>query len=154
MNPRFVASWLPGRLHAATMLRMKHATTLRVTSVLSNFFVLLHTADDIVRGFEPDGLKHIQTILTMGVWLYGTLALGDRRSGYVLMLLGAILGTLVSVAHMIGAGLVGGRIAHTDGMLLWVFPLLLLGVTATVSVALAAQGLWALRRRQTGRSIS
>jgi hypothetical protein len=130
------------------MLRMKHATTLRVTSLLSIFLVLLHTSDDIVRGFEPGGLKHIQTSLTMGVWSYGTLALAGRRSGYVLMLLGALLGTLVSIAHMIGAGLVGGRIAHTDGMLLWVFPLLLLGVAASVSVVLAAQGLWSLRRGQ------
>ena len=127
---------------------MSNSRTLLVTNVLAIVLVILHTADDIVRGFEPGGVKHIQTILTMGLWLYGTLALGGRRSGYVLMLLGSLLGVLVSIAHMLGAGLVGGRIANTDGMLLWVFTPLILGVIASASVVLAAQGLWSLRRRR------
>jgi hypothetical protein len=126
---------------------MKHHVTLTITSLLSILLVLFHVSEDIVRGFEPGGFKQIQTILTMGVWLYGTLALAGRRSGYILMLLGALLGSVVSLAHMRGAGLVGGRIANTDGMLLWVFPQLVLGVVASVSVVLAAQGLWSLRRR-------
>jgi hypothetical protein len=54
-------------------------------------------------------------VLILVVWLYGTLALAERRSGYIIMLLGAILGTLVAVAHMRGAGLVGGRIANSPG---------------------------------------
>ena len=127
---------------------MKPLTILVVTSLLSTFLVILHTADDVVRGFEPGGLKHLQTILTMAVWLYGTVALTGRRSGYIVMLLGALLGVLVSIAHMIGTGLVGGRIANTDGMLIWVLTPLVLGVTASVSVVLAAQGLWSLRRDQ------
>lgn len=117
-----------------------------VTSLLSNALVLLHVSEDIVRGIEPGGLKHIQTYLTMGVWLYGTVALSGRKSGHVIMLLGSLLGTLVSVAHLRGVGLVGGRIANSDGMLLWVFTQVLLGVVASVSVVLAAQGLWRLRR--------
>jgi hypothetical protein len=132
---------------------MPHDRTLLVTSLISIFLVLLHTSDDIVRGFEPGGLKHAQTICTMGLWMYGTVALRGRRSGYILMLLGAMLGTLVSIAHMLGPGLVGGRVAHTDGLLLWVFTPLLLGVNAIVSVALAAQGLWSLRRRGESAAI-
>ena len=127
---------------------MNPNVTLTITSVLSILLVLLHVSDDIVRGFEPGGLKHIQTILTMAVWLYGAVALTGRRSGFIVMLLGALLGTLVSVAHMRGPGLVGGRVANTDGMLLWVFTAIVLGVTASVSVVLAAQGLWSLRKGQ------
>jgi hypothetical protein len=127
---------------------MKHHTVLVVTSLLSILLVTFHVSDDIVRGFEPGGLKHIQTVLTMAVWLYGTVALGGRRSGCIVMLLGALLGSVVSIAHMRGAGYVGGRIANTDGMLLWVFSQLALGVTASVSVVLAAQALWSLRRGQ------
>jgi hypothetical protein len=127
---------------------MTHNAILVATSLLSNFLVLLHVSDDIVRGFEPGGLKHIQTYLTMGVWLYGTVALTGRRSGYIVMLLGSLLGTVVSIAHLRGVGLVGGRIANSDGMLLWVFTQLLLGVVASVSVVLAAQGLWRWRRGQ------
>ena len=121
---------------------MRHNRTLVMTSLLSIFLVLFHVSEDIVRGFEPGGFKHIQTILTMSLWTYGTVALSGRRSGYVLMLLGALLGSLVAVAHMRGPGLVGGRIANSEGMLLWVLSELLLGVTACVSVVLAAQGLW------------
>jgi hypothetical protein len=121
---------------------MRHNRTLVMTSLLSIFLVLFHVSEDIVRGFEPGGFKHIQTILTMSLWTYGTVALTGRRSGYLLMLLGALLGSLVAIAHMRGPGLVGGRIANTDGMLLWVLSELLLGVTACVSVVLAAQGLW------------
>ena len=125
---------------------MTHNAILVVTSLLSNFLVLLHVSEDIVRGFEPGGLQHIQTLLTMGVWLYGTVALTGRKSGYILMLIGSLLGTVVSLAHIRGAGLVGGRIANSDGMLLWVFTQILLGVVASVTVVLAAQGLWRLRR--------
>jgi hypothetical protein len=121
---------------------MRHNRTLVMTSLLSIFLVLFHVSEDIVRGFEPGGFKHIQTILTMSLWTYGTVALTGRRSGYLLMLLGALLGSLVAVAHMRGPGLVGGRIANSEGMLLWVLSELLLGVTACVSVVLAAQGLW------------
>jgi hypothetical protein len=121
---------------------MGHNRTLVMTSLLSIFLVLFHVSEDIVRGFEPGGFKHIQTILTMSLWTYGTVALTGRRSGYLLMLLGALLGSLVAVAHMRGPGLVGGRIANSEGMLLWVLSELLLGVTACVSVVLAAQGLW------------
>jgi hypothetical protein len=125
---------------------MTHNALLVVTSLLSNFLVLLHVSEDIARGFEPGGLKHIQTLLTMGVWLYGTVALTGRKSGYIVMLLGSLLGTVVSLAHMRGAGLVGGRIANSDGILLWVFTQILLGVVASVTVVLAAQGLWNLRK--------
>jgi len=125
---------------------MRHRLTLTITSLLSILFVALHIADDIVRGFETGGLSTLRAVLTLTVWLYGTLMLAERRSGYVIMLLGSMLGCLVSVAHMRGAGLVGGRIAHTSGMLLWVFTVLALGVTASISVVLSARGLWGLRR--------
>jgi hypothetical protein len=104
--------------------------------------VVLHVCDDIVRGFEPGGLKHIQTILTMSVWLYATVGLREGRPKYVLMLLGALLGVAVSLAHMRGSGLVGGRIAGTSGMLLWVWTVITLGITASVSVVLSARAVW------------
>jgi len=130
---------------------MPNSRTLVVLSLLANALVLLHVSDDIVRGFEPGGLKHLQTLFTMGLWLYGTVALSGRRSGYILMLLGGLLGTLVSIAHMRGAGYVGGRIANTDGILLWVYTQLALGVIASVAAVLAAQALWSLRRSRGAR---
>ena len=125
---------------------MTHRATLTVTSVISIVLVLLHVSDDIVRGYEPGGLKHIQTIVTMSVWLYATLGLSERRPKYILLLLGSLLGVAVSLAHMRGVGLIGGRIAGSSGMLLWVMTVITLGVTASVSVVLSARGLWSLRK--------
>jgi hypothetical protein len=127
---------------------MKHNLMLTITSLLSILFVTSHMAEDILRGFEPGGFKNFNGVLTLVLWLYGTLMLSGRRSGYVIMLLGAILGALVSVAHMRGAGLVGGRIAGSSGILFWVWTLLALGVTSIFSLILSARGLWSLRRGQ------
>jgi hypothetical protein len=130
---------------------MKDNITLTITSLLSILLMSFHIADDIVRGFEPGGLKNIQTILTIFVFFYGTVALAGRRSGYLIILLGSILGCLVSVAHMRGAGLVGGRIANSSGKFFWVWTVLALGVTALFSVIQSARGLWTFpwRRRRS-----
>jgi hypothetical protein len=44
-----------------------------------------------------------------------TLVLAERRSGYVIMLLGSLLGLAVPVLHMTGKG-VGGEIAQSRGV--------------------------------------
>jgi hypothetical protein len=128
---------------------MKHDVTLTITSLLSILLFTFHLADDIVRGFEPGGFKNVSGILILAVWLYATLALAGRRSGYILMLLGALLGSVVPLAHMRGAGLVGGRIADSSGIFFWVWTLIALGVAASFSVVLSARGLWSLRRGQS-----
>lgn len=120
---------------------MKPKVLLTVSSLLSILFVMVHMAEDIVRGFEPGGFKSFQGVLTLVLWLYGTLALSERRLGYVITLLGALLGVLVSLAHMRGVGLVGGRIAGSSGMLFWVWTILALGVTSVFSVILSVHGL-------------
>jgi hypothetical protein len=75
------------------------------------------------------------------VWLYGTVVLADRRSGYAIILLGSLLGALVPVIHMKGAG-VGGAIAKSSGGFFFIWTLLALGVTALFSVILSTRGLW------------
>ena len=128
---------------------MKNNLTLTITSLLSILFFTFHLSDDIVRGFEPGGFKHISGILTAVLWLYGTLALSGRRSGYIIILLGSLLGTLMPLAHMRGAGLAGGRIAGSSGMFFFVWTLIAIGITAVFSVVLSVRGLWGLRRRRT-----
>jgi hypothetical protein len=118
---------------------------LTIASLLSILLATFHISEDIVRGFEPGGFKNIQTILTLSVWLFGTLVLAGRRSGYIIMLLGSILGVLVSLAHMRGAGLVGGRIANSGGKLFWVWSILAVGVTSVLSLFLSARALWRTR---------
>ena len=118
---------------------------LRITSLFSILLFSFHLTDDIVRGFEPGGFKHLSGVLTLVAWLYGTLVLAERRSGYILILLGSLLGFLMPLAHMRGAGLVGGRIANSSGVFFWVWTLIALGVTALFSVVLSVRGLWSLR---------
>lgn len=124
---------------------MKHNSALTVASLLSILLTSLHLADDIVRGIEPGGIKNATGVLILAVWLYGTLVLAGRRWGYVIMLLGSLLGTLIPLVHMRGAGLVGGRIAGSGGVFGWVWTLMALGVTATFSLVLSVRGLWSLR---------
>src|SRR5215510_16172140 len=128
---------------------MKQKVTLTITSLLSILFFAFHWVDEVARGLEPGGVSGLGGVLILAVWLYGTLVLGDRRSGYVIMLLGSIAGLGVLVIHMRGAGLVGGRIANSSGVFFWVWTLIALGVTSTLSIILSARGLWGLQR---GRS--
>lgn len=70
--------------------------------------------------------------------------LAERRSGYVIVLLLSLLTTGIPVIHMTGVG-VGFRTVRGGG-LFFIRTLLALGVTAGLSVILAAQGLWRLSR--------
>jgi hypothetical protein len=129
---------------------MKHSAMLTVTSLLSILFFTFHVADDIVRGFEKGGTWNLSAVLIFVTWLYGTLVLAERRSGYVIILLGSLLALAVPVLHMTGTGVgVGSSIAKSSGALFFIWTLIAIGVTALFSVILSVRGLWSLRR---GRS--
>lgn len=128
---------------------MKHDVMLTFTSLLSVLFMAFHLTDDIVRGMEPGGLSTLIGVLILVVWLYATLLLAGRRSGYGILLVLSILGSGVPVVHMMGAGLAGGRIANSSGVFFWVWTLIALGVTTIFSVILSARGLWSLHWRQS-----
>ena len=125
---------------------MNHLVTLTITSLLSILLFAFHLADDIVRGIEKGGVSTFIGVLIMVVWLYATLVLAGRRAGLIVILLGSLGGAAVSVIHMMGPGLAGGRIANSSGMFFWVWTLLALGVTATFSFLLAARALWSSAR--------
>jgi len=128
---------------------MKHQVTLTITSLLSILLFSLHWADEIARGMEPGTLSGFGGLLILAVWLCATLVLAERRSGLVILLLGAILASGVPVLHMRGAGLVGGRIANTSGMFFWVWTNIALGATGMLSFVLSTRALWSLRRAQS-----
>ena len=120
---------------------MKRGVLLTITSLLSILFVTLHLTDDIVRGFEKGGLSTLLAVPILVTWLYGTLVLGERRSGMVIMLVGSLLGVLVPIVHFRGAG-------GVVGAFFFVWTLLALGVTALFSLVLSVCELWRLRRGQ------
>ena len=127
---------------------MKHNVTLTITALLTILLSSFHLADDVVHGFEPGGTSNYTGVLIMAVYLCATLMLAERRWAHVIVLIGSIGGAGVPYLHMMGSGLVGPRIANSSGVHFWVWTLLALGVTASVSAVLSARGLWSLWRGQ------
>jgi hypothetical protein len=121
---------------------MNLKVTLTITSLLSIVCFAVHWSDEIARGLELGTLSAIGGVVILVVWLCGPLLLAERRSGYIIMLLGAIMGVVVLVIHMQGAGITGGRIANTSGVFFWVLTLITLGTTSGLSVILSVSGLW------------
>ncbi len=131
---------------------MKHTLALTITSLLSILFVTFHFTSDTLHakfGTPEAGGVALVVVPILVVWLYGTLVLAERRSGYVIMLLGALSALFLPVIHVMGAGgAFHGAIAKSSGAFLFVWTLLALGVTAMFSVILSALGLWNLQRGQ------
>ena len=125
---------------------MKDNVLLTISSLLSVLLFMFHLADDIVRGFEKGGFSNLTAVPICVLWLYGTLVLAGRRSGYIIILLASFLSLGIPILHTWGAGLVGGRIANSSGVFFWVWTLLGLGVTGLFSFILSVRGLWNLRR--------
>src|SRR5436305_6833250 len=125
---------------------MKQNIMLTITSLLSILFGTFHMADDIDRGMSPGGLPNLFVVVICVVWLYGTLVLAGRRSGYVIILLALLLLMVVPVVHLRGVGVGFGT--KRSGGFFFVWTLLALGVTALFSVILSVRGLWGLKSGQ------
>jgi hypothetical protein len=121
---------------------MKHSVMLTIASLLSILLLTFHLSGDIVRGMEKGGISNLIAVPILVVWLYGTLVLAERRSGYIIILLGSLLALCVPVIHMKGAGL-GAQVAKApSGGFFFVWTLLALGVSALFSIILSVRGLW------------
>lgn len=128
---------------------MKPRTLLIGASLVSILLCTFHLADDIVHGWEPGTLPNLYALPIFVVWLYGTLLLRDRLSGYVIMLVGSLLSLGIPIIHMSGKGIgTASRVANTSGHHFFVWTLLMLGVTGLFSLVLALQGLWRREWRQ------
>jgi hypothetical protein len=134
------------RARAATMVvRMKHNTTLIVTSLLSILLLTLHITDDIVRGISKAEPSNI-ALSVLVVFLYATLVLPERRSGYAIMLLIGLFAAAMPVIHMRGVRY--PEIAKSAGGFFFVWTLWALGGLGGLTFVLSARGLWSLRRGQ------
>src|SRR5712692_5438954 len=130
---------------------MKQNVMLTITSLLLVLFLTFHLAGDIVYGFEPGGLSNlVGGVLITVVWLFGTLVLFERRSGYIIMLLGSLFSLVVPVVHMRGRGVgVTSRLANFNGHFFFVWTLIAIGVLGLFSAILSARGLWSLPWRRS-----
>ena len=127
---------------------MKDSLALTITSLLTILFLTFHLSDEITRGMEPGRLNMVIPILVLGGWAYASVALAGRRSGYIIMLIGAIIGLGIPIVHMSGAGLVSSRIANSRAAFFWVWQNFTLGVISGMSLFLAVRGLWTRPWRQ------
>jgi hypothetical protein len=131
---------------------MKRDRLLTIVSLLSMVLMSLHVTDDIVRGISPAAPENIGAVAIFLVWLTGTLLLSERRSGYVIMLLGGLFAAAMPVLHMRGARY--PAIAQSSGGFFFVWSLIVVGTIGTFTAVLAARALWqaiaARRRSSTG----
>jgi hypothetical protein len=125
---------------------MKNNLMLTIASLLSILLGTFHLADDINRGMSPGGLPNLIAVVICVVWLYGTLVLAGRRSGYIIILIASLLLLGVPVIHMRGVGIGFGT--TRSGGFFFIWTLLVLGVTALFSVILSVRGLIGLSRHK------
>ena len=137
---------------------MSDKATLTITSLLSILFMTFHFTQDTLHakvGNPEAGGSTLVAVPILVIWLYGTLVLAERRSGYVIMLVGSILAMAMPVFHVIGPrGIFSGEMAKYSGAFLFFWTFFVLGVTGMFSFILAVRGLWSLRRgkaRTTGQ---
>ena len=129
---------------------MKQNLLLTITSLLTILLVTLHLTSDTIHarvGTPEAGGSTLVVVPVLVLLLYGTLVLGERRSGLIIMLIGSIIGLGMPIIHVMGAGgIFHGQIAKSSPAFLFVWTLHALGVTGMFSLILSVRALWRLRR--------
>ncbi len=132
---------------------MKQTAMLTTASLLTILLMTFHVAGDILFKMSPAGLANLFAVFVFVVMLCGTLLLAGRRSGYIIIFFGSVLGLLIPVIHMKGTrGLIGGDIGNSGQAFFFVWVLLALGVTASFSIILSARALLSLPWRRSRRA--
>jgi hypothetical protein len=122
---------------------MKPNVLLTVASLLTLLLIMFHLTDDVLRQVEGS-VKYPIPVVVFTLWLYGTLMLPDRVSGYVIMLLGGVVAAGMIVVHS------KGGVVHKNGGFFFVWTLFALSATGWFTAILSARGLWKTFR--AGRS--
>src|SRR6185503_10161368 len=118
---------------------MKPNVMLRVASLLSLLFTIMHMTHDAVRQVEGS-VKYPIPVVVFAVWLYATLMLSDRLAGYIIMLLGGLIGAAMIVVHS------RGGIVKPSGGFLFIWTLFALSTTGWFTAILSARGIWTTLR--------
>jgi len=123
---------------------MKPSVLLTVASLLSLLLIMFHLTDDVLLQAEG-AVKFPIPVLVFVVWLYATLMLSDRASGYIIMLLGGLVAAGMIVIHS------KGGVVHKSGGFFFVWTMFALSATGWFTAILSARGLWlTLRARRSG----
>lgn len=132
---------------------MKQTAMLTTASLLTILLMTFHLTGDILFKMAPAGLSNLLAVFIFVVLLCGTLLLAGRRSGYIIIFFGSVLGLVIPVIHMKGTrGVIGGEIGNSSEAFFFVWILLVLGITATFSIILSARALLSLPWRWSRRA--
>ena len=125
---------------------MKQSLMLTIASLLSILFMTFHMTSDTLRaraGSPEAGGSTLIAVPILVIWLYGTLVLAGRRSGYVIMLVGSLIAIGMPVLHVMGAeGVFHVQLAKSNGDFIFVWTLQVLGVIGIFTLILSVRGLW------------
>ena len=123
---------------------MKANVLLIVASLLTLLLIMFHLTDDVLLQAEGH-VKYPIPVVIFVVWLYGTLMLSERVSGYIIMLLGGVVGAGMIVVHS-----KGGVVLQSGGFF-FVWTLFALSATGWFTAILSARGLWLTLRARRSR---
>ncbi len=118
---------------------MKPSVMLTVASLVTLLLLMFHLTDDVLLQAEGH-VKYFIPVFVFVVWLYGTLMLRDRVSGYIIMLLGGLIAAGMIVVHS------RGGVVHKSGGFFFVWTMFALSATGWFTAILSARGLWMARR--------
>ena len=134
---------------------MKNKDLLVGTSLLSILLLSFHFAQDALHarpGTRDAGPGNLVAVLILVVLLSGPALLAERRSGQIIMLLGALFAMAMPALHFTG----GADMNKHSAALFFVWCLIALGVTGAFSAILLVSELprvWRGRRGQPGDQI-
>ena len=135
---------------------MKQNLVLTISSLLSVLFITFHLTQDTLHakaGNPEAGGSTLVAVPILVIWLWGTLVLGERRSGHIIMLIGAIIAMGMPVIHVMGPnGIFTLEFSKYSGAFLFFWTFIVLGTTGMLSFILSVRGLWNMRRGQPGQA--
>jgi hypothetical protein len=114
---------------------MKHGVELKILSLLTLLLMTVHLTQDFIHQTDRVNLYPIPVVV-FAVWLYGTLVLSDRVWGYVIMLLGGLIGAAMIALHSRGMAL------SPSGGFFFVWTLFAVSTTGWITAILSVHGLW------------
>ena len=118
---------------------MKHNVMLTVVSLVTLLLTIVHLTQDVILQAEGH-VKYPIPVVVFALWLYATLMLSNRVWGYIIMLLGGLIGAGMIVVHSPG-GVVG-----KSGGFFFVWTLFALSTTGWFTAILSARGIWTTLR--------
>ena len=114
---------------------MNRKIILPAASLVSLLLMVIHMTGDVF-GQHPGAVKYPIPVFVFVVWLYGTLMLSDKVSGYIIMFLGGVIAAGMIVVHS------PGTVVRQSGGFFFVWTLFMLGMMGWFTAILAARALW------------